>query len=102
MSKVAIVLADDFEDVEFESPYQSLVDAGHEVTVVGTTEAKELTGKQGRVTVTVDRAVGQVAATDFDALLIPGGYSPDKLRTDDDIVRFERACADAGMPIAAI
>jgi protease I len=102
MSKVAIVLADDFEDVEFESPYQSLVDAGHEVTVVGTTEAKELTGKQGRVTVTVDRAVGQVAATDFDALLIPGGYSPDKLRTDDDIVRFVRACADQGMPIAAI
>jgi protease I len=102
MSKVAIVLADDFEDVEFEAPYRSLLDHGHEVTVVGTAEAKELTGKQGRVTHTVDRSVDQVAASDFDALLIPGGYSPDKLRTHDDVVRFVRACGDLGMPIAAI
>ena len=102
MSKVAIVLADDFEDVEFEAPHRSLLDHGHDVTVVGTAEAKELTGKQGRVTHTVDRSVDQVSASDFDALLIPGGYSPDKLRTDENVVRFVRACSDLGMPIAAI
>lgn len=102
MSKVAITLAGDFEDVEFEGPYRALLDHGHDVTVIGTAEAKEVTGKQGRVTHTVDRAAGDVSAEDFDALVIPGGYSPDHLRTDDDVVRFVRACADQGMPIAAI
>jgi protease I len=102
MSKVAIVLADDFEDSEFETPHSALLEHGHEVTVIGLQEAKELTGKQGRVTHTVERTVDQVTAGEFDALVIPGGYSPDRLRADDDVVRFVRACADQGMPIAAI
>lgn len=102
MSKVAIVLADDFEDVEFETPHTTLLEHGHEVTVIGTAESKEITGKRGRVRYTIDCGVDQVSPTDFDALVIPGGYSPDKLRTDDDIVRFVRGCADQGMPIAAI
>jgi protease I len=102
MAKVAIVLADDFEDSEFETPHTTLLEHGHEVTVVGSREAEEVTGKQGRVTYTIDCAVDQVDPADFDALVIPGGYSPDKLRTDDTVVRFVRGCADQGMPIAAI
>ncbi|MFP3906784.1 MAG: type 1 glutamine amidotransferase domain-containing protein [Acidimicrobiales bacterium] len=102
MAKVAIVLADGFEDVEFETPRTTLLEHGHEVTVVGTDEAKEVTGKQGRVTYTIDCSVDQVSASDFDALVIPGGYSPDRLRMDDKIVRFVKDCSDKGMPVAAI
>lgn len=76
MAKVAIVLDDGFEDVEFDTPRTTLLEHGHEVTVVGTDEAKEVTGKQGEVTYTIDCAVDQVSASDFDALVIPGGYSP--------------------------
>ena len=102
MAKVAIVLDDDFEDVEFETPRTTLLEHGHEVTVVGLDEAKEVTGKQGRVTYTIDCSVDQVNARDFDALVIPGGYSPDHLRMDDKMVRFVKDCSDKGMPIAAI
>jgi protease I len=102
MAKVAIVLGEDFEDVEFEKPRTELLEHGHEVTVIGTEEGKELTGKKGDVTFTVERAVGQVNANDFDALVIPGGYSPDHLRTDDKMVRFVKDCSEKGMPVAAI
>ena len=102
MAKVAIVLADDFEDSEFETPHTTLLEHGHDVVVVGTEEAKEVNGKQGRVSYTVDCGVDQVTAADFDALVIPGGYSPDKLRTDESIVRFVKSFGDLGLPIAAI
>lgn len=102
MAKVAIVLADEFEDSEFEAPRAALIDHGHEVTVVGSTEAKEVTGKQGRVTCSIDCAVERVSPSDFDALVIPGGFSPDRLRTDQSMVRFVRDCSEKGMPVAAI
>lgn len=102
MAKVAIVLDDGFEDAEFETPRTTLLEHGHEVTVVGTDEAKEVTGKQGEVTYTIDCSVDQVSASDFDALVIPGGYSPDRLRMDDKVVRFVKDCSDKGMPVAAI
>lgn len=102
MAKVAIVLDDDFEDSEFETPRTALVEHGHEVAVVGLAEAKEVTGKRGKVTHTIDCTVEQVEPRDFDALVIPGGFSPDHLRTDDGMVRFVRRCSEQGMPVAAI
>ncbi|MGY6502240.1 MAG: type 1 glutamine amidotransferase domain-containing protein [Acidimicrobiales bacterium] len=102
MAKVAIVLADDFEDSEFETPRSTLVEHGHEVSVVGLEAGAEVTGKRGDVSYTVDCTAGEVNATDFDALVIPGGFSPDHLRTDDTLVRFVKTCSDKGMPVAAI
>jgi protease I len=102
MAKVAFVLGDGFEDSEFEVPHTTLRENGHEVTVVGVSDTEELTGKGGRVRRTPDASVDAVTAADFDALVIPGGHSPDHLRTDDGIVRFVKAFADAGKPIAAI
>ncbi|QGG94811.1 type 1 glutamine amidotransferase domain-containing protein [Actinomarinicola tropica] len=102
MAKVAIVLGPDFEDVEFEQPRTQLAERGHEVVVVGTSTDEELTGKKGEVTFTPDVAVGDVSARDFDALVVPGGYSPDHLRTDEDVVRFVKAFGDLERPIAAI
>lgn len=101
MAKVAIVLGKDFEDVEFEVPLTRLREQGHDVVVVGKS-TDEVTGKKGEITYRPDVAVGDVSAEEFDALVIPGGYSPDQLRTDEAVVRFVKAFGDRGRPVAAI
>ena len=102
MAKVAFVLADAFEDSEFRVPYDRIREAGHEITVVGQEAGKELEGKQGDETVTAEATPDSVSPGDFDALVIPGGYSPDKLRTHEGLVKFVRAFFDAEKPVAAI
>lgn len=102
MAKVAFVLDDMFEDSEFKVPYERIRDAGHEVTVIGPEPGREVTGKQGEETVTIDKGVDQVNDADFDALVVPGGYSPDKLRTETGIVKFVQGFFDADKPVAAI
>jgi protease I len=69
-----------FEDSEFQVPYDRVRDAGHEPVVVGLRAGKQVTGKNG-APVTIERGIDEVGADQFDALVIPGGYSPDKLRT---------------------
>ena len=102
MAKVAFVLGPDFEDSEFRKPYDAIRQAGHEVVVVGVEAGKELKGKKGNESFTPDATPSDVDAAEFDALDIPGGYSPDHLRTDDGIVSFARKVADQGKPVAAI
>ena len=75
--RIACVLAADFEDSEFHDPYEAFLQAGHEVTVIGLKANEPLKGKKGQVTVLTEKSFGDVSPTDFDALLIPGGYSPD-------------------------
>ena len=102
MAKVAFVLAPMFEDSEFKVPYDRITKAGHEVTVIGGEKGAEVEGKQGKVTFTIEATPDMVSAAEFDALVVPGGYSPDKLRTDDDIVAFVRELGRAEKPVAAI
>lgn len=97
------MIADDmFEDVELRQPYDRLREAGHEVVLVGLEQGKQITGKQGRERVTIERAVPEARADEFDALVIPGGYSPDKLRTSLPMVAFTRAFFDQDKLVAAV
>lgn len=80
--KVATVVTDLFEDVELTSPQKALTDAGHEVVIVGEEKGKEITGKKGEK-VKVDVGIDEANAADYDAVLIPGGFSPDLLRGDE-------------------
>jgi protease I len=102
MARIAMIADDLFEDVELRQPYDRLREAGHEVVLVGLEAGKRITGKQGREHVTVERAASDVRADEFDALVIPGGYSPDKLRTSRPMVAFTRAFFDQGKVVAAI
>src|ERR1041384_758358 len=102
MGRVAFVLADDFEDSEFKVPYDCIKQAGHQVTVVGKQAGKEVKGKKGKESFTPERAPDQVGAADFDALVIPGGYSPDKLRMDEGVVKFVQGFFGSDKPVAAI
>src|SRR5690242_10822848 len=93
MAKVAFLLADVFEDSEFQQPYDAVV--------VGKESGKQVTGKNGSK-VTVDKSSGEVRADEFDAVVVPGGYSPDKVRTDEASVAIARGVHEAGKPVAAI
>jgi deglycase len=100
--RVAVILAELFEDSEFQVPYDRLREEGYEPVVIASEGKKTLSGKSGRVKVKPDRTVNDVSPDDFDALVIPGGYSPDHLRTDSKMVAFTRDMFDAGKPVAAI
>lgn len=102
MAKVAFVVESDFEDSELTHPRDGLLDAGHDVVMVGTEKGKQLQGKKGKATVTVDATADEVSVDDFDALVVPGGYSPDKLRLHEGIVAFVRGFFDADKQVAAI
>ena len=100
--KVACVLAADFEDAEFSEPYEALMEAGHEVTIVGLERDATLMGKKGTAKAVVEKPFADVTPDEFDALLIPGGGSPDKLRAHETPVRFVKSFMQAGKPVMAI
>jgi protease I len=102
MARVAFVLADDFEDSEFKVPYDALRQAGHEVTVIGKQAGKEVKGKKGKESFTPEKSPDQVSASDFDALVVPGGYSPDKLRMDEGVVKFVQGFFGSDKLVAAV
>ena len=92
--KVAAVLTHLFEDVEFTSPKEELEKAGHTVETIGFEAGENVEGKKGKASVTIDKSIDEVSPEDYDALLIPGGYSPDKLRKDERFLDFVRAFSD--------
>jgi protease I len=102
MSKIAILVDRMFEDSELSVPLDRLRAAGHQIDLVGQSAGVEVTGKQGKERVRIDKAARDVSEQDYDALVIPGGYSPDHLRMNIDAVRFTRAMALAGKPVAAV
>jgi len=99
--RVAMLIEDGFEDTELTGPLQLLRDAGLTVTVVGPHAGREYTGKRG-ARVSSDVAAGGVRAADFDAVVIPGGHAPDRMRMRHAMVDLARDAMDAGKPVAAI
>lgn len=100
MSTIAFVLADDFEDSEFSTPKSVLQQAGYEIDVVGI-DRGVVCGKHG-TEVSITTPVADADPDVYAGLVIPGGFSPDHLRTIDAIVRFVRAIADRDVPVAAV
>lgn len=99
--RVLVLAADDFEDMELLYPVYRLAEESVAVTVAGLDD-HPVTGKKGHGPVAVDTTVGMVTAADFDALVIPGGYAPDKLRRSADVLDLVRAFDAAGKPVAFI
>jgi protease I len=84
------------------APYDALREAGHEVELIGAKANETLKGKKGKESITTEAAAGDRKAASYDALVIPGGYSPDHLRAEDDVVAFVRGFVDSGKLVAAI
>jgi len=102
MARVAFIADDLFEDSELRIPWDRIREAGHEVVLVGLDKGKPIEGFKKQERFVTDERAADVAAGDFDALVIPGGYSPDRLRMDIDVVRLVRTMFTAGKPVAAI
>jgi protease I len=102
MSRIAVIITDMFEDSEYTEPAQAFRKAGHDIVHVGLEAGATVTGKKDQTPVTIDVAVGAAEVEAFDALLIPGGYSPDKIRVDDTAVDFTRKFVQSGKPVFAI
>ena len=100
-TKVLVLAADLFEDMELLYPVYRLREEGAEVTIAGLT-ADSVTGKKGHGPVEVDTTVDQVDAGSFDGLVIPGGFAPDKLRRSKDVLALVEAFNAASKPIAFI
>ncbi|UYZ85379.1 type 1 glutamine amidotransferase [Entomomonas sp. E2T0] len=102
MSKqVAVLITNEFEDSEFTSPAEAIKAAGHKITTIEKKAGNTITGKHD-TKVTIDKSIDDVKPEDFDALLIPGGFSPDSLRGDDRFVNFTKHFASTNKPIFAI
>jgi protease I len=99
--KVLVLAADLFEDMELLYPVIRLREEGVAVTVAGI-EDKPLHGKKGYGPFMVDVNVDDVSADDFDALVIPGGFAPDRLRRSEKVLELVRDFDSARAPIAFI
>jgi len=102
MSKIAVIITNMFEDSEYTEPAKAFNDAGHQLVHVGLEANRTVKGKKADTSVKIDKSVRDVSVDDFDALLIPGGYSPDQLRSDEGAVQFTGNFLKSGKPVFAI
>ncbi len=101
MKKIAILVADFYDDNELYYPFYRLQEAGFQVELIGAIQGQSYKSKHGMIA-TSDRAAKDANPNDYAGLLIPGGFSPDYMRRSSDMVQFAKAFADAQKPIAAI
>ena len=99
--RAAVMVGPMFEDVEATYPLYRMREAGAEVTVIGSEAGASVTGKHGQE-LEVERAAADLSAGDLDVLVIAGGYGPDKLRRDEEVLRLVREMSEQGKPIAFI
>jgi protease I len=94
-------VGDIFEDLELWYPKLRLIEAGAAVVVAGEEKGRSYHGKNGYPCKS-DAAIADVRASDFDGVVVPGGFMPDKLRRDPKVLELVRQCASAGKLVAAI
>src|SRR5205814_8706827 len=100
--RIACLLGSGFEDSEFRIPYDRLRKEGFQVDIIGPKAGQELKGYKGKETVKADKGIDEVRPEDYQALLIPGGHSPDQLRKDKKIVEFVKKFDALKRPLAAV
>lgn len=98
--KALILIEDEYEDLEAWYPKLRLTEAGAEVVVAGP-EKRTYHGKKG-YPMEADARVEDINWKDFDAVVIPGGYAPDKLRRYKAVLKVVKAMGEAGKVVAPI
>ena len=98
--KVAVLVADLYQELEFWYPYLRLLEEGAQVVAVGPERKvyKSKLGYPARAALSAEEADPEK----FDAVVIPGGYAPDHLRRKRELVEFVRKMAEGGKVVAAI
>jgi protease I len=99
--KVAVLAENFYDDRELWYPNIRMREEGAEVVVVGPQKGATYKSKYD-MPVTADTAAADVNAADFDAVIIPGGYSPDHMRRTPAMVKFVRDAYEQGKVVGAI
>src|SRR4051812_40934683 len=99
--RVLMFVDDIYEDLELWYPKLRLIEAGAEVTIAGPKAGQKYAGKHSYPCVS-DAAIAEMRASDFDGLVVPGGFMPDKLRRDPKVLQLMRDFAEAKNLVAAI
>ncbi len=99
--RIAILAEDMYEDLELWYPLMRMQEAGAHVNVVGMPGVEAYESKHG-YPVRVDVAVDEISPDDFDAVVIPGGYAPDRMRRHGSLLSFVRGVFDKGGIVAFI
>jgi protease I len=99
--RVLIFVGDDYEDQELQYPKYRLLEAGADVVVAGLEAGVIYKGKYSYPQLSQAK-IGDLNAADFDGLVIPGGWMPDKLRRYDEVKRITRQISDSGKCVASI
>ncbi len=100
--RIAILAEEGFEDTELIEPMRAMKDAGARVVIIGGSSKASYRGKRGNTEVTVDTTADKVKAADFDAIIVPGGYAPDKMRLHQPMIDLVKEAYAAGKIIAAV
>lgn len=99
--KILMFIDDLFEDLELLYPRLRMIEEGAEVVVAGPEESRTYKGKNG-YPATSDISFDQVNPTDYDALIISGGFAPDKLRRDVRVLEITRKIFENGKAVGHI
>jgi protease I len=100
-ARVAILVEQQYQEMEVWYPIYRLREAGCKVTLVGPEAGATFPSKLGYPAKS-DKAAKDVSADDFDAIVIPGGFAPDFLRRHEAVIKLVRNLNEQGKPIAAI
>lgn len=101
VQRILIFAGSDYEDLELWYPKLRLEEAGVHVTLAGPESGKTYKGKHGYPCVS-DAAIAEMESRDFDGVVCPGGWMPDKIRRDRKVLSLVREFAEAGKLVAAI
>jgi protease I len=99
--RVALFVEDGFDDAQILDTRARLQAAGAHAVLIGPASGRTYTGRQGG-TVVADLEARRAKASDFDALVIPGGYAPDRMRVRHAMVDFAREAMSHGRPVGVI
>lgn len=99
--KIAVLATNLVEDIELTSPKETLEKDVNKVVLISFEAQQEFTGKKGTKFIS-DKGIDEVQPEEFDALLIPGGFSPDQLRSDPRFVSFVAYFLKNEQPLFAI
>lgn len=100
--KIAFLLGPGFEDLEFWAVYMRLVEEGAKVTTVGLKTGEVYPSKSGGLTAKADVAAADVSPDQFDAIIVPGGWAPDKIRRYAAVTGLVKGIYDQGKIVGMI
>lgn len=102
MALIGVIIDEMFEDVEYTEPAKAFKEASHNLIHIGLKEGHTVKGKRKNTQVVIEKSISLADPDDLDAILIPGGCSPDHLRGYSTVVQFIKNFFKTNKPVFAI